>query len=262
MIPVRTKKHKSVETKSYVRRLRNKLKQETKRTPVLGVTPAPKSQTLIQTLISKFVRKPTAYQETELPEPHYSPPPVVAATAAPVAATNACQGCGREDMNQALTCTGQGRDRRQIMKILTHNVQSIQAAAVEIATLIHDHSPDIMVLTELRLKRKHKRAKWLTNAMQGYQYWVSTHTENAQATRGVLVAVKEHLAVLGRARATEGDTCHGRLMHVVLHLPHSVPIEIAGIYAPAGNTKEDENQRKVLNTRLTTLMGGPAHEGV
>ena len=116
------------------------------------------------------------------------------------------------------------------------------------------HSPDIIGICDIGLKGKNKRGKWLIGALQGYQYWAACHTNpEGRATHGVLLAVKDHIAKLCNPTTSAIDTCQGRLLHITLRPPHSQPLGISEVYAPAGNTPQDNSQRKVLYNLITQV---------
>jgi hypothetical protein len=55
------------------------------------------------------------------------------------------------------------------------------------------------------------------------------HSEARQP--GVIVAIKEHLAVLGRATSHTTHALDGRLSACDPETPHSAPLAISGVYA-------------------------------
>jgi hypothetical protein len=94
-----------------------------------------------------------------------------------------------------------------------------------------------MVLTETHLRAREKKKGWFKETLRGYTTWAACYTSEARQP-GVIVAIKEHLAVLGRATSHTTHALDGRLVHVTLKLPHSAPLAISGVYAPADTTQE------------------------
>ena len=141
------------------------------------------------------------------------------------------------------------------LTLLQLNAQgSLWTMKEDLIHLKHLHSPDIIGICDIGLKGKNKRGKWLTNALQGYQYWAACHTNpEGRATHGVLLAVKDHIARLCNPTTSAIDTCQGRLLHITLRPPHSQPLGISEVYAPAGNTPENNSQRQLLYNLITRV---------
>ena len=142
---------------------------------------------------------------------------------------------------------------------ITANTPSLYAHKPDASNLIRQYKPDIITFVDVRLCDKHRNTPWLHELFQGYKYWVNTSQEDGAGARGVLIAVKEHLAVLGKATRTTGDTCRGRILTITLTLPHSAPLSITGVYGPAGSTPVDENERTQMYTRITEICEETTH---
>jgi exonuclease III/ribonuclease HI len=109
--------------------------------------------------------------------------------------------------------------------------------------LIEEHNPDVLILTETLLNNKQKQKGWVHLALGGYSHWAATHNVGNRGGRGVVIAIKKHLADLGRPiRRTDKDDM-GRVLHITLNLPNSRPLGITGVYAPAGNSPPEQEER-------------------
>ena len=125
----------------------------------------------------------------------------------------------------------------------------------DLTSLLQTANPDIIGICDIGLTAKNKRNRWLAQALNGYQYWVATHTSSeGRAQRGVLIAVKNHLATLCNHKITETDSYEGRLLHLVLHPPHSQPLGISEAYLPAGNTKQDNMIRERIYNNINAII--------
>ena len=138
------------------------------------------------------------------------------------------------------------------LTIVSANVPGLWTHKADVTSLIHNHRPHIMVLVDVRLHKKQKNSKWVKTLLRGYKYWASTAQEEGRGVRGVIVAVNEHLAILGKIHALDCET-DGRIQSIVLTLPHSSPLAINGVYGPAGTTPADEDSRSQMYSRLTQL---------
>jgi exonuclease III len=109
--------------------------------------------------------------------------------------------------------------------------------------------PDVMVLTETHLRAREKKKDGSRKRSEDTRPGRPATLRGPPA--GVIVAIKEHLAVLGRATSHTTHALDGRLVHVTLKLPHSAPLAISGVYAPADTTQEAMEERDQLYKHLT-----------
>jgi exonuclease III len=138
------------------------------------------------------------------------------------------------------------------LKAITANVPGLWTHKADIASLIHTQQPHILTLVDVRLHKDQRNSQWLRGLLRGYKYWVSTAQEEGKGVRGVLVAVKEYLTVLGKVESGDTDT-DGRIKSITLTLPHSAPLVITGVYGPACTSPVDEISRSRMYSSLTQL---------
>ena len=142
--------------------------------------------------------------------------------------------------------------RSHTLTVISANVPGLWTHKTDVTSLIHKHRPHILILVDVRLHKNQKNSKWVKTLLRGYKYWASTAQEDGRGVRGVIVAVKEHLAILGQVDALDYET-DGRIQSIVLTLPYSRPLTINGVYGPAGTTPADEKSRSHMYSRLTQL---------
>jgi exonuclease III len=104
--------------------------------------------------------------------------------------------------------------------VLTYNVRGLNAHSRDVTALIERHQPDVMVLTEHTCAREKKKG-WFKERSEDTRL-AACYTSEARQL-GVIVAIKEHLAVLGRATSHTTHALDGAPVHVTLKLPHSAP---------------------------------------
>ena len=144
------------------------------------------------------------------------------------------------------------------LTLLQINAQgSLWTIREDVTNLAHKHTPDVIGICDIGLKSKNKYSKWVQATLAGYQYKAITHTNTeGRALHGVMIAVKDHLAKLCNPTVSTNDTCDGRLLHITLHPPHSQPLGISEVYAPAGNTPDDNHLRQRIYASLNLLTHG------
>lgn len=159
------------------------------------------------------------------------------------------------------------RPMRRPLKLLTYNARGLWTAQADVKNMLRETQPDIAVLTETNLHPKQSKSHWIRKTLEGYKYWMATHEREGPTTRGdrgVIIAIKTHLAVLGEAAQEETTQHQGRLAQVTLKWPHSQTITITGLYAPAGHTPPEEAERLALQNwiqnHLTSRPQGSALE--
>ena len=207
----------------------------------------PKKKKLKQTSITNFTLQPNRHSPPHTTHTHKS---LQKENTTPNSNTSHTHGCEHESTNAAQSsplCA-------QPLICITANTPSLYAHKHDVENLLRKYKPDTITCVDIRLLDKHRNAPWLHELLRGYKFWVSTSQDDGLGARGVLIAVKEHLAVLGKAVRTTGDTCKGRILNVTLTLPHSLPLSITGVYGPAGNTLADNTERDQVYTRITKIQ--------
>jgi hypothetical protein len=90
--------------------------------------------------------------------------------------------------------------------------------------------PDILIVTETKLKRQQKK-QWLHRLFTSYTVKHTTHPEASKA--GVLLAVSKTLTELGELKMhTSPIELNGFAIHASLVRPNSTPMHLVAIYCP------------------------------
>ena len=142
------------------------------------------------------------------------------------------------------------------LKIVHHTLNSGLYRSIEdLNLLLHKHNPDLLTIAETRASPRQLKSKWLHNTLSGYKIFHPSAPKGGEVQ--AVIAIKEHIANLGEAerapeyRAEEGE---GRLVSVRLHLPRTTPLTVSTLYAPAGDSPEEQQQREALYTLLSKMM--------
>ena len=138
---------------------------------------------------------------------------------------------------------------------LAQHVQDLQLG-------LSTHNPDIVVLTETHMGRGAQgqglHAGALKRALAGY--WC--RATSAKGCDGVVIAVRGKLAKWGQARVVPTtQTANGRLLHVVLTLPHSPPLHVLGAYMPPGSEAGSLTLRTDIETAIAEKVGRAVDTG-
>ena len=148
------------------------------------------------------------------------------------------------------------------MTLLTWNVNGLNGRTTELRELLHDKSPDVLVLTETRLSnRVARKQKWLDSLLLWYTWWATSEAQQHTSRPpqgGVLVAIKDSVACRSKAQRIDPQQGDGRLIHVTLTPPHSAPIGITGAYAPAARTTEAITARERMHHTITEWINKDA----
>ena len=130
--------------------------------------------------------------------------------------------------------------------------------------MLKQYNPDICILTETHIPNCKKASQNLHRTFTNeYKVW-QTRREGCTAHAGILIAIRKRCALLGKATIIKPTPeLQGRLLTIQLQLPHSRPMEITSVYAPAQQTAEALATREVLyeaiGTRLALLATPPDH---
>jgi exonuclease III len=166
----------------------------------------------------------------------------------------ACNDHHQLDTKEQVPCTlTPPHQNPRLLTALTLNVRGISGKELDVTALVQQHDPDICILTETRHTTGNKRIRTLKHktGLQHYQLHHSVHTAN-HAT-GVIIAVKNTLAIPCQAEALLETAHHipGRLLTVQLHPPNSKPLLVTGVYAPS--QRADPDRRHVYTVMNNTL---------
>ena len=200
--------------------------------------------------ITRFLQKQGQLENNAPPTPPPSPPPAVAQEGPPPRQLDPhAPHADPEAQHKSLT-------------VWTSNVKGLAQNVQDLSIGLTTHKPDIVVLTETQLKRS-SRAQGvhvgaIKRALRGYR----CHASATGACDGVLVAVRHSLAKWGQlgVRPCQPEA-QGRLLHVVLSLPHSPPLHIMGAYMPPGSDASALAQRAGIEGAVRSAIAEASREG-
>ena len=151
------------------------------------------------------------------------------------------------------------RESASHLKMMTWNVRGAHRSQHCIRSQADEHNPDVLVLTET-MGNKNAKPAWLTNALPGYSLWHTTRLAGKKGIHGVLVAVKEHIAMQGMALPVQPPSyCpKGRLQSVLLQLtnPDGAPrcLLLLGTYWPAGADPDAMQERQAMEDSIACIL--------
>ena len=137
------------------------------------------------------------------------------------------------------------------LNCITWNVRGLQSKAQAISTLINDHSPLILALTETHLRPNENRSHFVAQCIPGYTLYPSSHPQPNILTNMPRDPANAHSSVLPQRRGHAGvllavrsdwtrphlvqrfQTPHdleGQLVHICIRMPDSNPLHIFAVY--------------------------------
>ena len=180
------------------------------------------------------------------------PPAAAAAHSATTAPATATPPGVRRQPPVAETTDGAARIN---IRFLVHNVSGFDRSANDVQHLLEQYNPDVCIFTETHIPNRKNAARHLraTFSME-YKYWQS-HSIGGATHTGILIAIRKRYALLGNATMVMPTSdLQGRLLTIQLKLPHSRPLEITSVYAPAQQTTEALATRKKLYEAIGTRL--------
>ena len=142
------------------------------------------------------------------------------------------------------------------MRIMVHNVRGLTQTAPDTQHLIRQYEPDICILTETHItKRKEGRHALHETFGPNYKIWQSRGDTATSSHTGVLVAIRKRHALLGKAFVSETPhALQGRVLTVQMHMPHSMPLGITAVYAPAQQDTASLSARQHMYDHICTRL--------
>ena len=145
--------------------------------------------------------------------------------------------------------------------LLTHNCRGLKTNKEDVLAMLHKHAPHLAVLTETHTCPKQHSSRF---ARSGYTNYNSKLSSNHDRRGGILLLVNETIRSVSTIRYnpdTPADM-HGYILHFVITMPSSNPLEVIGTYIPQNdstNTRGKVLQYITNATRHSThtviLMG-------
>jgi exonuclease III/ribonuclease HI len=165
---------------------------------------------------------------------------------------------GQEDQE---ACAPQPRGGRasqpaRTLSIAALNVRGLCTAMADVIELARKHAPDVLVLTETKLSMSSKRAAYDGLKELGYRQQHSVISKVAPAQAGVSILVHSTLRDAGVVtRNMISADLEGLVTAVNIHMPGSVPLQIAGVYMPIGQPGV-----RLLRGRIYRCLTARVHE--
>jgi exonuclease III/ribonuclease HI len=150
------------------------------------------------------------------------------------------------------------------LKLMAWNVRGAHSSQHCIQEQINEQNPDVLVLCET-LGNKNPKPAWLTQLLGGYSYWHSTRQVGNRGIHGVLLAMREHVAMQGEAKPVElpPNSPAGRIQAVTLTLdtPQGATqrLLLVGTYWPSGSDPSALQERQRMTDCIAAIQ--TAHAG-
>ena len=127
------------------------------------------------------------------------------------------------------------------------NVRGLYKSQWDLHQNIATHNPDVLVLTETKLRRTNKDRTWLDVLLKNYHHWSAFDW-----TGGTTICIRKTLALATQCL----PTCHnskGRIASVKIKGTNA-DLHLIGTYWPSGNSNGAIASRKEMQKQLQTLL--------
>jgi len=145
-----------------------------------------------------------------------------------------------QTMNQA-TPQNPTKHKNRNLKVQTLNIRGLNRNSAEAALLLRQEHPDIMVLTETKLKPKQTRAA--IGRLYCHNDYEAFHTANSTGTGGVTILIHKRIALNGDAQALSNYTVTSHLLSIHIQLPISQPFIVTGAHLPCSGSKQEQRTK-------------------
>ena len=165
----------------------------------------------------------------------------------------------QEAHNQKQTKPPKGGDPQEAvppkgpaLTLLQINTQGgLRGARGDVTDLVATHNPSVISISEADITPgPKKKTKWINSLLKGYKVFLAEPEGDCHRT---LLAIEDRYALLGQAtylKQRNSSGTQGRVAAVKLHFPHSAPLILASVYAPAGDTAEELKVRSTIYDHL------------
>jgi len=130
--------------------------------------------------------------------------------------------------------------------VFTMNVRGMFKSRYDLQQAIHQHIPDIMVLTETKL-RNTKSKLWMDGLMKIYKRWSFPHPQG-----GTMVCVRKEITILNHTDLAYSDTS-GRIVAIKINSGIS-PLLVIGTYWPSGSRASALDARAVMEKQVAGII--------
>ncbi|KAJ9521499.1 hypothetical protein QJQ45_008789 [Haematococcus lacustris] len=143
---------------------------------------------------------------------------------------------------------------RQHITLTTLNVRSLHRSRKDVLNLVHQHSPDILVLTETMTQPKSNNpgSGWLKRVMPDY----TTHRHRGHSE--VLIGIKHNLAIQMQTKmlppCTDAEV-NARCVILTLNQHQCEQLTIIATYWPSGNNGDALSLRGKMQEHIRTATG-------
>ncbi|KAJ9521115.1 hypothetical protein QJQ45_022874 [Haematococcus lacustris] len=143
---------------------------------------------------------------------------------------------------------------RQHITLTTLNVRSLHRSRKDVLNLVHQHSPDILVLTETMTQPKSNNpgSGWLKRVMPDY----TTHRHRGHSE--VLIGIKHNLAIQMQTKmlppCTDAEVS-ARCVILTLNQHQCEQLTIIATYWPSGNNGDALSLRGKMQEHIRTATG-------
>ena len=128
--------------------------------------------------------------------------------------------------------------------LMTLNIRGLLYNSCTLRNAITTYQPQIITVTETKLRPKHHRCKTIQNLLQDYEYLatsqpVTMHRDpnHKGGKAGVLVAIHKNYTYGKPLQQVDTPiSLKGYLIHILTHNSQDIPIHIIGVYAPEEST--------------------------
>ncbi|KAJ9524925.1 hypothetical protein QJQ45_005900 [Haematococcus lacustris] len=184
-----------------------------------------------------------------------TPPPAAIPTTPPPPTANLPEHPGPHPQHNTLpTRQPQPTHNRQHITLTTLNVRSLHRSRNDVLNLVHQHSPDILILTETMTQPKSNNpdSGWLKRVMPDY----TTHRHRGHSE--VLIGIKHNLAIQMKATMLPPSIdaeVNARCVILTLNQHQCEQLTIIATYWPSGNNGDALLLRRKMHEHIRTATG-------
>ncbi|KAJ9529435.1 hypothetical protein QJQ45_013693 [Haematococcus lacustris] len=184
-----------------------------------------------------------------------TPPPAAIPTTPPPPTDNLPEHPGPHPQHNTLpTWQPQPTHNRQHITLTTLNVRSLHRSRNDVLNLVHQHSPDILILTETMTQPKSNNPSsgWLRRVMPDY----TTHRHRGHSD--VLIGIKHHLAIQMKTTMLPPSIdaeVNARCVILTLNQHQCEQLTIIATYWPSGNNGDALLLRGKMQEHIRTATG-------
>ena len=168
-------------------------------------------------------------------------------------------GCMNKDPNDPLQALPESSPIKQQLlpppaqavhlKIITLNIRGLGTGTADNVEMIHQHKPDILIVTELKATRNSKKS--LSKQLGGngyYQYYSNRESKDDEPQAGVLIMVQKKFPNLGAiVPLATPEPLQGYIQALQISLPSSTPLDVVGVYMPTGQSQTKQLREQIYD---------------